>query len=267
MPLPVSDRVVFDKNPLFGVAAQIRFPTILRIQAEAPAQFQELLREHYPVYAAVNPAQINVPAEVPAEIQKAILMAMSGGLNANLDKAHKFTTADGNWNVQLGRESLTFSCTVYPKWEVFRARLQAAWEHFVEIYKPPFATQVTLRYQNAINRQKLGLSGVPWSSLLKPFIAAEFACHGLAETEVISALHRFELSLGGSNRVLVQHGTATNQITKESVYAIDNNFTAVSRLELNHVFSRLDELNSHSGSLFRLCITDRLYDALKPTKP
>ncbi len=122
---------------------------------------------------------------------------------------------------------------------------------------------VGLRYQNAIERAKLGLNGVGWKELLKPFIAAELGCEGLSEGEFVSDLHRFEFK-EGLDRIVVQHGMATNQLTKESVYSIDNNFNSTDKVELKDVLSRLDQLNKHSGSLFRLCITDRLYNSLDP---
>jgi uncharacterized protein (TIGR04255 family) len=264
MPLPAFDRVVFSKNPLFSVAAQIRFPTILRIQTEAPAQFQELVRAEFPVYSSGNPVMMNAPAGAPPEVQRAIMAAMQGGLGSGMPKAHKFVTADKNWTVQVTQDSFTFECKSYPKWEVFREKLHSAWNHFVSVYRPPYATLVGMRYQNLIERQKLGLAETPWSALLKPFIAAEFGCPEFTESEIVSAIHRVELDLGNSDQGIIQHGLATNQGTKESVYLIDNNFNTKGNVELRNVFNRFDKLNGHSGSLFRLCLTEDLYHALGP---
>ena len=155
------------------------------------------------------------------------------------------------------------ACKAYPRWEEFRERFRPVLEAFIGIYAPPFMVDVGLRYQNAIERSKLGLTGVNWSELLKPFIAAEFSGEGMSEADILSDLHRFEFK-EGTDRILVQHGMATNQTTKEPVYSIDCNLNSTGKVELADVFPRLNQLNKHSGSLFRLCITDRLFTSLEP---
>ncbi|MHB1674833.1 MAG: TIGR04255 family protein [Acidobacteriaceae bacterium] len=263
MPLPPSKRVVFRRNPLFAVSAQMRFPPILRIQVETPAQFQEAIREQFPGYELINPAKVAIPSGIPSDIQAAMRATMQSNLNVSFEQAHRFKTNDGNWTIQLTQESVTMACTTYERWERFREKFSFALEHFIRIYKPPFSTMVGLRYQNAIERSKLGLDGVGWKRLLKPCIAAEFGCDGLSEHEIISNLHRFEF-IEGADRIVVQHGMATNLLTKEPVYSIDNNLNSTDKVELKDVLSRLDQLNKHSGSLFRLCITEELFNSLDP---
>ena len=50
MPFPDSERVIYQRNPLLEVICQLRFPSILRIDSEAPAVFQERVRKEYPMY-------------------------------------------------------------------------------------------------------------------------------------------------------------------------------------------------------------------------
>jgi uncharacterized protein (TIGR04255 family) len=263
MALPSSKRVVFRRNPLFGVSVQVRFHPILRIQVETPAKFQEAIRSQFAGYMQVDPATIAVPPGLPAEVQAAMRTSLQGGLGISLGREHRFVSGEGNWWIQLSQDSLTMVCKVYPRWEEFRDKFRPVFDSFVSIYVPPFATGVGLRYQNAIERSKLGLSGVGWSDLLQPFIAAEFNCPGLSEADIHSDLHRFEFS-EGQDRIFVQHGMAKNKLTSESVYSIDCGFNAMGKVDLTDVFSRLDQLNRHSGSLFRLCITDRLFNSLEP---
>ena len=264
MPLPPSKRVVFKRNPLFGVAAQMRFHPILRIQVETPAKFQEAIRSQFAGYEVVNPSAIAIPPGVPAEVQVAMRASLQSSLNISFDRAHRFVSGDGNWTVQLSQDSITMACKGYPRWEEFREKFRPVFDSFITIYSPPFAMSVGLRYQNAIERSKLGHVGVDWRDLLSSFIAAEFGCDGLSEADIVSDLHRFEFK-EGSDRILVQHGMATNNLTKESVYSIDCNLNAIGKVELKDVITRLDQLNKHSGSLFRLCITDRLFTSLEPT--
>jgi uncharacterized protein (TIGR04255 family) len=263
MTLPSFKRAVFKRNPLFSVSAQMRFHPILRIQTETPALFQEKVRSQFPGYAMVDPLAITIPPGIPEAIQAAVRANMVTSLNLSFERVHRFTSADEVWTVQISQESVTMSCKEYPRWERFRDEFQSVLAAFVSIYSPPFATMVGLRYQNAIERSKLGLIGVPWSSLLNAFIAAEFACPGLSEADILSDLHRFEFR-EGNDKIIVQHGMATNGLTNELVYSIDSNLNATGKVELSDVHDRLDQLNKHSGSLFRLCITDQLYTSLEP---
>ncbi len=263
MPLPTSKRVVFRRNPLFAVSAQVRFHPILRIQVETPVEFQEAIRSDFAGYQVVNPAPISIPPMVPSEVQAAMRNTLQSTLNISFERAHRFESSDGNWTVQLSQGSMTMACKAYPRWEDFREKFRPVLESFVRIYCPPFMIAVGLRYQNAIERSKLGLKGVNWSELLKPFIAAEFSSDGMSEADILSDLHRFEFR-EGPDRILVQHGMATNQLTKEQVYSIDSNLNSTGKVELTDVIPRLNQLNKHSGSLFRLCITDRLFASLEP---
>jgi uncharacterized protein (TIGR04255 family) len=241
----------------------MRFHPILRIQVETPAKFQEAIRSQFAGYGVVNPSPIAMPPGIPAEVQVAMRASLQSSLEIGFDRVHRFLSDDGNWTVQLSQDSITMACKVYPRWEEFRDKLRPVFDSFIAIYGPPFAMAVGLRYQNAIERSKLGLNGVGWSDLLSSFIAAEFGCEGLSEKDILSDLHRFEFK-EGSDRILVQHGMATNQLTNEQVYSIDCNLSAIGKVELTDVFPRLDQLNRHSGSLFRLCITDRLFSSLEP---
>jgi uncharacterized protein (TIGR04255 family) len=96
MPFPESRRVIYDKNPLTEVISQLRFPTVLAIEAEIPAAFQERIRFDYPMFddgSGVGPAEL-----VPQEIAR--LLGSSFGISA--PKVYAFTTSDGVWN---GRRS------------------------------------------------------------------------------------------------------------------------------------------------------------------
>ena len=264
MTLPTFERAVFNRNPLFGVSAQMKFHPILKIHAETPAPFQESIRGKFPGYAVVNPLALNVPAGIPEAVQAAVRANLANSLNIAFEQVHRFTSADESWAVHLTQDAITMSCKKYPRWEVFRDEFQAVLSAFIAHYNPPFATMVGLRYQNAIERSKLNLENVPWSDLLNKFIAAEFACPGLSEADILADIHRFEFR-EGNDKIIVQHGMATNSQTKEQVYSIDSNLNTMGKVELSDVHDRLDQLNKHSGSLFRLCITDRLYHSLEPT--
>ena len=45
-----TKRVRYEKSPLVEVIFQLRFPTILSINAVQPVEFQELIRKEFPFY-------------------------------------------------------------------------------------------------------------------------------------------------------------------------------------------------------------------------
>lgn len=50
MPIPSSERIVFQRHPIREVICQLRYPTILRLKTEPPAEFQERVQADYPEY-------------------------------------------------------------------------------------------------------------------------------------------------------------------------------------------------------------------------
>ena len=62
---PPSPRVIYSKAPLVQVICQLRFPTLLSIESQPPVEFQERIRDHFPLLEKVtNPLQTQLPPEV-----------------------------------------------------------------------------------------------------------------------------------------------------------------------------------------------------------
>jgi uncharacterized protein (TIGR04255 family) len=261
--LPKSDRVVFDQNPLFSVTAQIRFPTILKIQVEVPMSLQEAIRRDYPLYTVAENLSIDLPSEVPPQVQNLVRANLQRVTGATNEVIHRFSTADQNWTVQLSQGFLQLNVKQYPRWEEFRDKFSEVFTVFQSLYLPAFCLSVGLRYQNAISRDRLSMQSVPWRDLLRPYISAELAAESIEEDEVISSGHRFELKLEEC-KVKVQHGIGTNKLSKERIYIIDNEFGVDMKVENTNVLTQLDKLNGYSGRLFRSYLTERLFKALQP---
>ena len=66
MGFPESPRAIFKKKPTEKVICQLRFPTLLRLDSESPAQFQERIRVKYPLLKerAVPELGLNLPPEI-----------------------------------------------------------------------------------------------------------------------------------------------------------------------------------------------------------
>lgn len=258
MPFPDSPRVIYDKNPLVEVICQLRFPTILRIDSEAPAAFQERVRSAYPVFLEHQTG--NLGQSLPPEMASmAVRLSLGSG-----NKIYEFTSTDGMWTVNLTKDYLSLASHKYRRWEEFKSHLRAPLESLVECYAPSFFSRIGLRYQDAIIRSALDLADVGWSDLIKPYVAGELSQPALADNvEQVFTQSLIRLDNAGG-RVRVQHGLAQDRNTGEPCYVIDSDFFTEGQTETNDVINILDQCNQQAGRLFRWCITDRLHHAMGP---
>jgi len=260
-PLPDSPRIIYGKNPLGQVICQLRFPSILRITAESPVEFQERIRSEYPVLRERR-AEIDLPSGIPPAVAQQIVRSLPKRNAGGYD----FISEDGTWKVSLAGEFLALTVGRYEQWEHLRQHLAGPLKALIEVYKPAFFTRAGLRYQNVICRTRLGLpSDTPWSLLIQPHIAGV-----LAKREVASVVEEFQsqtaLALGAHGvHVRMRTGIVeTADLPGEGCFLIDNDFFSQEKVTIDNVETVLEYLNRQSGRLFRWCIEDRLHDAMEP---
>lgn len=116
---------------------------------------------------------------------------------------------------------------------------------------------------DVIQRSKLALGQRSWSELLKPHIAGEFTALEIAD-QIQHAARELRVQLNGEDSVMIRHGIAIEEATKEKCFIIDSDFFTERRLEPNYALRLLDNFNRESGCLFRWCIQDALHDAMGP---
>lgn len=256
MPLPETPRVIYAKNSLQSVICQLRFPPILRIAAEAPAEFQEHIREAYPLFRERSGFAIpGVPAEA-LQVLQAELSALVGA-----GRTYEFLTTDERWQVSLNQQHLALTAVAYERWEDFRAHLQGPYRSLLTVYRPSFFSRVGLRYRNVVRRSALGLAGASWNELLNPAIAGELASNIADDIE--HAGREFVLRFSElEGCVRVRHGILRQD--DESCYVIDADFFLEPKTEIDHAFTVLDAFNKQAGRLFRWCVSDRLHQAMEP---
>jgi len=63
---PESERVIYEKAPLVQVICQLRFPQILRIESQLPVEFQERIRDAFPILEKTT-ASFPQPGLVPPQ--------------------------------------------------------------------------------------------------------------------------------------------------------------------------------------------------------
>src|SRR5262249_48635801 len=97
MLFPHRPRFIYGKKPSEDVIYQLRFPTILKIEAEIPSAFQERIRKQYPLFREKKADQLPLPDEV--------LKMLGGGFPFRGGKpAFDFISADEKWTVSLSSD-------------------------------------------------------------------------------------------------------------------------------------------------------------------
>jgi uncharacterized protein (TIGR04255 family) len=251
---PRRDRVIFDNNPLIEVICQLRFPTLLRLESEPPASFQERIRDRFP---EVERDRGGLPPQVPDQILKALGAALPQG-------AYSFLTRDKTSKVSLGSGSISMSTSKYVTWDEFSADLNLAVSALVEIYAPSFFERIGLRYRNVIQRSTLRLEDQPWSNLLTKSVAGELTDEALCEG--ISGLQktvRCQLSEAGDH-VNFQHGFVQINNEPETCYLLDFDYHLDGQVDSGAAQDIISRLHGYSGDAFQWCIADPLRLALHP---
>lgn len=259
MAFPDAERVIYEKNPLEEVICQLRFPPVLKIETEPPAQFQERIRSDYPFYKS-KPA-VKLPAGLPAELAALLPKDLPFGTGQT---AHEFGSRDERWTLSLTRDFLALTCRSYDRWENFKAHLDQPLEALRELYAPAFFTRIGLRYRNVIRRSVLGLEQVGWAELLQPWVAGALASPEIAADVEHSAQELVVRLPDGRSHVRAHHGLAVDEGSQEPCYVIDADFFDDQQSEWPHAFERLVFLNRQARLFFRWCITDHLHQAMRP---
>lgn len=251
----------YRKNPLGEVICQLRFPEILTIDANAPVDFQEAIREDFPLYS--------VRKEAPAPK----LVGQPGNLtlqNQPQRNNYQFASADSVWRVNLTSNFISLACSRYSSWEDFARMLDKPLAAFIRIYRPAFFERVGLRYLNFISRRDLELEGVPFRELIVP------AYLGLLSDEEVpeSALSRntvdTELTIRGGCRLKLHAGTGlvkrNGQQDPEVKFIFDQDLYMAGNVPVNHSAGALQTLHSQAFAVFRGAITNTLHDAMEPNE-
>ena len=260
-------RVRYLKNPLEQVVAQVRFPPILKLRAEPPAELQTRWKD-YPQAHVMQVEGVTVqlvpepqmPQRMPAET------------------AYVFGTADGRYSVEVKPESLTLSTARYESWELFWQRFEQLLRDVLSLYPVGQILRIGLRYVDVIDRETAELDGVPWRELICPELLGPLCSDRVQPASVRAAQTFYELQLDGGSALNLRGGLGTKVVadaagvnSQRSVFVIDSDFYFPGAIDAVGLEPDLDairacfrDFNVQAGGLFEWAATPRLRDALHP---
>lgn len=256
MTFPQSQRVIFNNNPLDEVICQLRFPTILEINAKKPAEFQNKLRNSYPLY---EEDQSTFPKEIADIVARLPISPKEENVT------YKFLSQDSRRTISLSSDFVAFSETNYRTWDRFFGEIQRAQEALEEVYNPTFYTRIGLRYKDIIDRNTLNIPNEPWENLLKPSILGLLGSNdGVgAHVDNIKTEALIKIDEVPGARAKIQHGLGIKKPENRKVYIVDIDFFTTERSTGQDVAEILRRFNVLGGNFFRWFITERLWDALE----
>ncbi len=259
MPFPEVERVIYKRNPLDRVICQLRFPPILKIDAEVPSEFQNRVRKDYPGFSEKWKGEVpwEVKGQIPPEVSSQILQS-SGNKN------YEFSSDDGQWKVNLTRTFIALSANKYKRWEGFKDRLSGPLSALIDVYSPAHFSRIGLRYIDVIRRSVLNLGDVGWSELLQPYILGILGTPEVGKhVQAFENAHEVRLSDGESMaRLITRFVEHTGD--GEICYMIDSDFYNTSKTGIDATIEKLDYFNKRASRLIQWCITNRLHQAMEP---
>lgn len=263
MPFPEKERIIFKKNPLDQAICQLRFPAILKIDTEIPVDFQEQVRDSFPVFSESNGLNTEISPEAKGTVPPEVLQHL---IRTTVTKNYEFISDDGLWKINLARTFLSLSTSKYQRWEKFKDKLNIPLKALIKIYSPSYFTRIGLRYIDIFRRSVLNLDRVGWRELFNPFILGLLASEQVEDC-VVNFENKYELNLSDRESIV----RITTQFVKaadngEICFLIDNDFFNTFKTPIELALKKLDILNSHSSSLIQWCINERLFKAMEPER-
>jgi uncharacterized protein (TIGR04255 family) len=256
MSFPDYKRVIYRRNPLAEVICQLRFPPILKISSEAPAEFQDRIRHTYPEFQQKK--EVSLPQDIVRQLPDPVIQALSSGSG---ETSYNFFSEDRAWVITLTAGFLALTSTHYESWDDFVGHLTDSIDALIDVYRPSYYTRIGLRYQNLIKKSDWGLEEVQWSELLNPHLTGVLIDPYVGE-DVKEVLSQCIISLGEDvGKVKMQHGLVRlirDGVTdEEPSYLIDNDLFIDEKVEISDGSLTLDRFHEESGRVFNWCITDK----------
>ena len=257
-------RTHYHRAPVHEVICQLRFPTILSINNEEPAEFQEIIREEFPQY--VRRQQAQPPKIIGAGTPNARVEQLPSITN------YTFLSEDNRWKVSLTRDFIALSTVCYRNWEEFVHYLDKPLAAFIKHYHPAFFQRVGLRYVNIISRKKLGVENTPWTQLISPAYAGPLQEPDAVEDNFAGYICDFTTKLDSSCQVKIHAGLNKIKSTvpgaavdPEMKFIFDMDLSMNGNTPCTLSAAALETLHGHATRIFEGAVTDTLRDAMEPS--
>lgn len=257
---PEQARVIYDRNPIFEVVAQLRYPVVLQIGLEQPVKFQEVVRKAFPFLDLGQSISLNLNIESGKETRQA-------------KSFYEFYSLDKSFKITLTDEFVALTAKKYTKWEDFSNLATLMVDGIDAAYGIPFFTRVGLRYIDLVDRLALGLAGENWSSLIRPSLLGIISDLGDDSFFIKNYLTNF-LIVGDDFQCSFNAGLPNLDMLDEArrksaetgnLFVLDTDFSGLEGIiNAEDAIATLGKFNKYTRNAFRWAIQDQLHQALGP---
>lgn len=252
-------RCEYQNNQLAEVICQLRFPDILTINANEPADFQDAIRSEFPQYATTLETPVPKVTGTPGNLQIA---------NQKPTVNYQFSSADGAWRVNLTSKFISLTCTNYTNWESFAKRLDVPLAAFIKVYKPAYFQRIGLRYLNFISRDNLNLTAFAFADLIQTQYLGLLSDEEISETSAVRCGVDAEITIQGGCKAKIHAGpglvTRNGVADKEVKFVFDQDLYMSGNIPVNYSAGALETLHGQAFPIFRGAITETLHEAMNP---
>lgn len=255
----------YESNPLVEVVAQFRFPPILAVANEGPALIQEQL-----AYAGFPNLRKEESASISVTFSANGGQAINANQVANPGCVYHFDNADVTRTFSICSDFVAFSTSSYIGWKSFQEDFIKLVAIFAGAYKPIMVGRIGLRYKDLIEREPLGLAGVPWSELLNPIVSGFFSTMDFVEEvdelSVEQQMSQTLIQLSDCKLLLQSALLRSMENNNQQAFLIDSDFFVESNtaVSVQDGLEYLNKLHVNANSVFRKCIKEPLHAALRP---
>lgn len=245
--------IVFGKSPLKEVLFQVNFPTLLIIDNEKPAAFQNRIYSIFPFYEENN-----------SNVKELIIGPNFGEpqVNSSSIKNYIFVSIDQNSRVILNNSSLTITTKDYKNWNLFSEICFNVLNHFIEIYNPIFFNRIGLRYINVIEKSFYNLKDEQWNQLIKPEYLGPHLVKSDSRARIFNILSE---RYNKENNILVkeQYGLVKNELG-EICFLADADYIMAKRIEVLNTKESFMSLHDNSENYIKNIASEKLLSLMEP---
>lgn len=262
MPFEQKPRVRFHNDPLVEVVCQFVFVSeideIGNGHADKLVRLHDAIKNKLPLFKRSK----NVSLEVNTDTQSVSQVETP---------IYEFSSIDESVNVVISPNSVSCTTTKYESKETFFAYIFSVYEALESLNLVLPIKRIGLRYKDVIQRSKLAIEGesIQWGELLKSSLVSILEEEELAKTKIIGTQSNFTLvldSIGKNAKMNVSCGIVHHAQTREQCFMIDSDYFIEGIFDYDSASDFLHRANVKARDFFQWCITDKLYEALKPER-
>ncbi|MBI2764920.1 MAG: TIGR04255 family protein [Chloroflexi bacterium] len=237
----------YAKTGLTTVVCQLRFNPILKIGQAVPVEFQDRVRQSFPVFVREESIEFRLAlgASLPASVESL----------PPTPATWRFRTEDGAWVAGLAVNFLSLETKDYRHFPDFGERFNVLLAALTDVYEIRDFGRVGLRYVNLFKAEQFPGG---WAGRINPSLLGPLADPQLGP-EVTGAQQIFALA-DGDWTIAIRHG-----LDDAGNYLLDIDHATEAKTGMADVPARLAEFNRRIFQVFRWSITEDMHQQMEPT--